>query len=183
MNTRVVDDGEIAVDSEAAQVAILGGERGDGTFGQKPARRELPSGTGKLAPSQKTDISQTRVHLPEDVNSSTNLEFSPDGTKMVYFSLESPSTPHGLIVRPVVTVSPNVPPRTTVLLAEGPPTIYYQPKWSPDGRWIAFYRHSPSTGRSPGSGEDYGRVYDFLRQAADLHFSNANRFQQVIQRG
>ena len=150
LNTRVVDDGELAVDSEAAEVAILGGEQIDGSFGQKPERRELPSGAGQLEPSQKTDISHTRVHLPDDVNSS-DLEFSPDGTKIVYFSSASPSTPHGLIVRPIVSESPDETVQLTVLADEA---IYYQPKWSSDGRWIAFYRHSSSTGRSPGSGED-----------------------------
>ena len=154
LNTRVVDDGEIAVDSEAAQISIFGGEQVDGSFGKEPERRELPIGTGQLESSQKTDISHTRVHLPDDVNTSTDLEFSPDGTKMVYFSLGSGSTPRGLIVRPVVSESPDATVRSLVLVDEGPPTFYYQPKWSLDGRWIAFYRHSPSTGRSPGSGED-----------------------------
>ena len=156
LKTRVFENGELAVDAEATEVAILGGEQEDSAFGQEPKRRKLPTGTGQLESPQKTDISQTRVHLPDDVNSSTNLEFSPDGTKMVYFSLESPSTPRGLIVRPVVSESPDVTLQATVLMDEGAPMFYYQPKWSPDGRWIAFYRHSPSTatGRSPGSGED-----------------------------
>ena len=53
LKTRVVDDGEIAVDPEAAQVVILGGEQKDGSFGQKPERRELPTGTGQLNPRRK----------------------------------------------------------------------------------------------------------------------------------
>ena len=172
LNTRVVDDGEIAVDAEATEVAILGGEQIDGSFGQKPERRELPTGTGQLESSQKTDISHTRVHLPDDVNTSTDLEFSPDGTKMVYFSLGSHSTPRGLIVRPVVSESPDATVQLTVLVDEGPPTTYYQPKWSPDGRWIALYRHSPSTGRirrSPGSGEDMD-VCMISAAGGELHF-------------
>ena len=154
LKTQAFENGELAVDAEATEVAILGGEQVDGNFGQKPERRELPTGSGQHEPTQKKDISQTRVHLPDDVNSSTNLEFSPDGTKIVYFSLGSPSTPRGLIVRPVASESPDVTLQPTVLVDEGAPTFYYQPKWSPDGRWIAFYRHSPTTGRSPGSGED-----------------------------
>ena len=165
LNTRVVDDGEFAVDSEAAEVAILGGEQIDGSFGQKPERRELPTGTGQLESSQKTDISHTRVHLPDDVNS-TDLEFSPDGTKIVYFSSVSPSTPHGLIVRPIVSESPDETVQLTVLADEA---IYYQPKWSSDGRWIAFYRHSSSTGRSPGSGEDMD-VCMISASGGELHF-------------
>ena len=153
LKTQAFENGELAVDAAATEVAILGGEQADGSFGQKPEQRELPTGTGQLESPQKTDISHMRVNLPDNVNSS-NLEFSPDGTKMVYFSLGSLSTPRGLIVRPVVSESPDATVRLTVLADEGSPAMYYQPKWSLDGRWIAFYRHSPSTGRSPGSGED-----------------------------
>ena len=166
LNTRVVDDGEIAVDSEAAQISILGGEQGVGNFGQKPARRELPTGTGQPEPSQKTDISQTRIYVPDDVNSTTQLDFSPDGSEMVYDSAGSPSTPLGLLVLPVVSVSPDVTLQPTVLLNEAG---YYQPKWSPDGRSIAFYRHRPSTGISPGSGEDMD-VCMISASGGELHF-------------
>ena len=154
LKAQVLENGEIAVDAEATEVAIFGGEQEDGIFRQEPKRRALPTNEGQLEESQKKDMSPTIVHLPDDVNPGTNLDFSPDGTKIVYFSLESPSTPSGLIVLPVVSLSPDVTLQPTVLVDEGIPTIYYQPVWSPDGRWIAFYRHSPSTGRSPGSGED-----------------------------
>ena len=166
LKTRVFEHGELAVDTEAAQVAILGGEHGVGNFGQKPARRELPTGTGQPEPSQKTDISQTRIYAPDDVNSTTQLDFSPDGTKMVYFSSGSPSTPLGLLVLPVVSVSPDVTLQPTVLLNEAG---YYQPKWSPDGRSIAFYRHRPSTRISPGSGEDMD-VCMISASGGELHF-------------
>ena len=172
LKTQALKNGELAVDAAATEVAILGGEQADGSFGQKPKRRELPTGAGQLEPSQKSDISQTRVHLPEDVNSSTVLEFSPDGTKMVYFSSGSPSSPSGLIVRPIVSDSPDATVQSLVLVDEGPPTVYYQPKWSPNGRWIAFYRHSPSTGRirtSPGSGEDMD-VCMISAAGGELHF-------------
>ena len=73
---------------------------------------------------------------------------------MVYYSWESSSTPRGLLVLPVTFTSQDIPVNPTVLVDEGIPTVYYVPKWSPDGRQIAFYRHSPSTGTSPGTGED-----------------------------
>ena len=158
LKTQVFENGEIAVDAEAIHVSILGGEHTNGSFGQEPKRRELPAGERQLKSTQKKDISPTRVHLPDDVQSIWEYDFSPDGTKLVYFNPKisslPTSTPSGLIVLPVVSLSPDVTLQPTVLVDEGIPTIYYQPVWSPDGRWIAFYRHSPSTGRSPGSGED-----------------------------
>ena len=169
LNMQVFENGELAVDPEAAQVVILGGEQADGSFGQKPQERELATSTGQLEESQKRDMSLTAVHLPDDVNPGTHLDFSPDGTKMVYFSLESPPSPRGLIVRPVISESPDATVQSSVLVDEAPRTIYYQPKWSPDGRWIAFYRHSPSTGRSPGSGEDMD-VCMISAASGELHF-------------
>ena len=154
LKTRIFENGEIAVDAEATEVAILGSQQVDGGFGQKPERRELPTNEGQLDESQKKDMLPKVVHLPDDVGPGTELDFSPDGSEMVYFSIGTLSTPGRLIVHPVVSVSPDVTLQSTVLVVESVPTIYYQPKWSPDGRWIAFYRHSPSTGRSPGSGED-----------------------------
>ena len=154
LKTQAFENGELAVDAEATEVTMLGGEQVDGGFGQKPERRELPTNEGQLDESQKKDMLPKVVHLPDDVGPGTELDFSPDGREMVYFSIGSPPTPGGLIVRPVVSGSSDVTLQPTVLVNEGDPTFYYQPKWSPDGRWIAFYRHSPSTGRSPGSGED-----------------------------
>ena len=88
---------------------------------------------------------------------------------MVYFSLGSSSSPRGLIVRPVVSESPDATVQPTILVDEDIPTFYYRPKWSPDGRWIAFYRHNPSTGRSPGSGEDMD-VCVISASGGELHF-------------
>ena len=154
LNTQVVEDGELPVDAEVTRVAILGGEGEDGDFGQKPRQRELLAGDGQLRPSKRKDVSLTDVHLPDDVNPIGNLDFSPDGTEIVYFSGGTSSTPSGLLVSHVTSASQDIPVNPTVLVDEGVPTVYYVPKWSPDGRQIAFYRHSPSTWTSPGTGED-----------------------------
>ncbi len=154
LNTQVFEDGDLPVDVEATRVAILGAEGENGDFGQKPARRKLLTGDGQLRSSQKNGVSLTGVYLPDGVNPHGNLDFSPDGTKMAYFSWGPSSTPRGLLVLPVTSASQDMPVKPTVLVDEGIPTVYYVPKWSPDGRWIAFYRHSPSTGTSPGTGED-----------------------------
>ncbi len=154
LKTKVVENGDLPVDAQATRVAILGAEGKDGDFGQKPQRRELLTRDGQLRSSQKNGVSLTGVYLPDEVNPSGNLDFSPDGTKMTYFSWGPSSTPRGLLVLPVTSASQDIPVNPTVLVDEGIPTVYYVPKWSPDGRWIAFYRHSPSTGTSPETGED-----------------------------
>ena len=169
LKTQVFENGELAVDAEATQVAILGGEQVDGSFGQKPERRELPTNEGQLEESQEKDMLPKLVHLPDDVGPGTELDFSPDGSKMVYFSIGTPSTPCGLIVRPAVSVSTDVTVEPKVLVDEDTGAIYYQPKWSPDGRWIAFYRHDPSTGTSPGTGEDMD-VCMISSTGGELHF-------------
>ena len=55
LKTQVFENGEIAVDPHAAQVAILGGEQGVGNFGQKPARRELPTAVGQSEDSPEPE--------------------------------------------------------------------------------------------------------------------------------
>ena len=56
LKTRVFENGELAVDAEATEVTILGGEQEDGTFGQEPKRREISSrrlGNPMTHPSRK----------------------------------------------------------------------------------------------------------------------------------
>ena len=156
LKTRVLEDGEIAVDAAATQVAILGGEQEDGSFGQEPKRREIFAAVGEPEDSPKPEQTRTRLHLLDDFHPFWNLDFSPDGTKIVNCSIGPPdmSAPAGLVVRSVVSESPDVDSEPMVLLNEDN-IFYYQPKWSPNSKWVAFHRHTPSTnGTSPGSGED-----------------------------
>ena len=156
LKTRVFENGELAVDAEATEVAMLGGEHADGTFGQEPNRREMPAAVGQPDDSPKPEQTRTRLHLLDNFRPSWDLDFSPDGRRVVYYSLGRPDTtiPPGLVVRSVVSESPDVDSEPMVLLDEDD-VFYYQPKWSPDGKWIAFHRHTPATnGTSPESGED-----------------------------
>lgn len=156
LKTQVFENGELAIDAAATEVAILGGEQENGSFGQEPKRRELPTVVVQPEDSPKPEQTRTRLHLLDDFRPFWNLDFSPDGTKLVNCSIGPPdmSAPSGLVVRPSASVSPDVDNEPMVLLYEDN-TLYYQPKWSPDGKWIAFHRHTPATnGTSPGSGED-----------------------------
>ena len=156
LNTRVVDDGEIAVDSEAAQISILGGEQGIGTFGQEPERRELSTVVGQPEDSPEPEKTLTRLHMLDDFRQSWNLDFSPDGTKIVYYSLGRPDTtiPPGLVVRSLVSEPSDVKGEPIVLLYEYGAACY-QPKWSPDGKWIAFLRNEYAMGDgAPGNNMD-----------------------------
>ena len=81
LNTRVVDDGEIAVDPEAAQVVILEGEQVDGSFGQKPKQRELFATVGQPKESPEPELTLTRLHFLDEFSPGWDLDFSPDGKK------------------------------------------------------------------------------------------------------
>ena len=169
LNAQVVEDGELPVDAEATRVAILGAEGKDGNFGRTPKPLETLAAIGQVEESNEKKITVTGVHLPDDINTAGNLDFSPDGTKMVCFSPGFLSTPRGLVVLPVVSASPDVTVQPAVLVDEGIPVVYFQPKWSPDGRQIAFYRHNSSIGTSPGTGEDMD-VCLISTSGGDLHF-------------
>ena len=142
LKTQVFENGEIAVDAEATEVAILGGEREGSSFGQQPNRREIPTTVGQPADSPKPEKALTRLHFLDDFDPGWNLDFSPDGRRVVYYSLGRPDTtvPPGLVVRSLVSESPVVRTEPMVLLHEDG-AAYYQPKWSPDGKWIAFLRN------------------------------------------
>ncbi|MDE0042603.1 MAG: hypothetical protein OXT74_11255, partial [Candidatus Poribacteria bacterium] len=141
LKTRVFENGELAVDAQAAEVAILGSEHADGSFGQQPKRREIPAAIGQPDDSPNQDKTPTRLHLLDDFRPSWNLDFSPDGRRVVYYSLGRPdiTIPPGLVVRCLVSESPGADNEPLVLLHEYGAACY-QPKWSPDGKWIAFLR-------------------------------------------
>ena len=141
LKTRVFENGELAVDAEATEVTILGGEQEDGTFGQEPKRREIPAAIGQPDDSSKQEKTPTRLHLLDDFSPGLDLDFSPDGTKIVHYGLRSLGTPPGLVIRHLESESPNANDTPTTVLLSEDKAVYYKPKWSPDGKWIAFLRH------------------------------------------
>ena len=150
LKTQVVEDGELPVDAEATRVMVLGAEGESGTFGQKPEPLKTPAAVGQPdeMDNPNEEIMVTEIRLPDEIDHDNpwGIDISPDGTKMVY-SVDSvrnsPTLSRSfftqLILQPVVNLSTHVSPESTVLLQEDAAS-YSTPKWSPDGKWIAFYR-------------------------------------------
>ena len=150
LKTQVVEDGDLPVDAEATRVAILGAEGKDGAFGQKPEPLKTAAAIGQpeemVNPNE--EITVTEIRLPDELDRDNpwGIDISPDGTKMIYSVDSVRNDPTllrtfftQLIVQPVANLSTHVSPESTVLLQEDAAS-YIAPKWSPDGKWIAFYR-------------------------------------------
>ena len=156
LNTRVFENGELAVDAQATEVAILSGEQRANGLRKQEKTVQVPSITGENAKSDEKEKAITSIYLPKDA--SWDLDISPDGTKMAYPGRGV--TPSGyefqLIVSPLVDVSGEVPPTQTVLVHGEKTTQYFQPKWSPNGKWIAFFRQD----NQHQGGEDHGSDID-----------------------
>ena len=142
--TQVVESGALPVDAEVTQVALLAAAQDDGDFGQKPKPLQTPAAVAEGEESDEKEIAVTSLQFPYDIRLSWNVDISPDGTQIVYHGWRETAIPsgagHQLIVRPLVDASTDVSPEPTVLLQEEAAT-YLDPKWSPNGKWIAFYRH------------------------------------------
>ena len=143
--TQVIEGGEIPVDDEATQVAVLANERGDDTFGHKPKPIEetalIPQ--SKDADQRKAEIAFSGIRLPEDLSMSWDIDISPGGAEFVHVSRGYESRSIQLVRFPVVEIDATVPMdgARRVILEEGYEQVdYFDPKWSPDGKWIAFYR-------------------------------------------
>ena len=154
LKTQVFENGEIAVDAEATEVAILGGQHQDNSVRQKQKTIKIPSVIGKIAETDEKEKTITGIYLPNDA--SWDMDISHDGTKMVYPGRRV--TPSGyefqLIVSPLIDVSSDVPPRQSILVQGEGTTQYFQPKWSPNGKWIAFYRQEYQNRGAEGHGSD-----------------------------
>ena len=144
-NTRAPEGGEIPVDDEATQVAVLANERGDDTFGHKPKPIEdtalIPQ--SKDADQRKADIAFSGIRLPEDLNMSWDIDISVGGAELVYVRRGYKYRSIQLVRLPVVEIDATAPMEGArrVILEEGYEQVdYFDPKWSPDGKWIAFYR-------------------------------------------
>ena len=188
LKTQVVEDGELPVDVQATRVAILGAEGEDGDFGQKPGPLKTPAAMGQAEESNDKKTTVTGIHVPDALDRSWNIDISPDGTKMVYID-------DGLIVQPLVDVSNDLSTEPTVLLKESPQEIllrespratyyfpratYYQPKWSPDGKWIAFYRQEFSEGKNRNMNDMHVEVYLIPASGGEFRFlahTNSNNY-------
>ena len=143
LKTQVVENGALPVDAEVTQVALLADTQDDGDFGQKPKPRQTPAaiGEGEESEQPNAELTLTRIHIPDDLRRTWNVDISPDGTKMVYDARTDSG--YQLTVRLLVDASTDVSPERTVLLQEMTAS-HVNPKWSPDGKWIAFYRHEYS---------------------------------------
>ena len=154
LKTQVFEDGEIAVDAEATEVAILSSQRRENGIRQRQKSIKMSSVIGKTAETDKKEKTTTSIHLPNDA--SWDMDISHDGTKMVYPGRRV--TPSGyefqLIVSPLIDVSSDVPPRQSILVQGEGTTQYFQPKWSPNGKWIAFYRQEYQNRGAEGHGSD-----------------------------
>ncbi len=143
--TRAPEGGEIPVDDEATQVAVLANERGDDTSGHKPKPIEetalIPR--SKDADQPKADIAFTGIRLPEDFSASWDIDISVGGAELVYVSRGYKFRSIQLVRLPVVEIDATAPMDGArhVILEEGREQVdYFDPKWSPNGKWIAFYR-------------------------------------------
>ena len=107
----------------------------------------LPFLSNFSAHAVNSNATLTPLSIPKDMLNEWNIDISPDGTKLVYeeqsLSTEQPIRQvHRLVVRSITADDFSAPSEPQVLIEE-PSRLwarYYQPTWSPDGNWIAFYR-------------------------------------------
>ena len=157
LRTQVVENGALPVDAEVTQVALLADAQDDGDFGQKPKPLQTPAAIGEGEEIDEKEIAITGIHILDNFIS-IGVDISPDGTKMVYANRQLIPSELGLefklLVLSLVDVSTNVSPEPTVLLQEPHhhKVNYFNPKWSPDGKWVAFYRLEEVEGRRRSAG-------------------------------
>ena len=143
--TQVPDHGELPVDAEAMHVAVLANEQGDDTLGQKPKPVDSVASIPQTedADQSNVEISLTGIQLPEDFDITWDTDISPDGAEFVYVSRWNESGMVQLARFPIVGIDAEAPrerERQAILEEPRDEADYFQPKWSPDGKWVAFYR-------------------------------------------
>ena len=143
LKTQVVEDGDLPVDAQATRVAILGAEGDDGDFGQKPEPLKTPAATGQAEDSSEKKITVTAIHVPDDLDLGWDIDISPDGTQFAYMPFpEEPSLRKPTIaIYPLAELDSNTPVERKIIYVDGSESVQpVQPKWSPNGKLIAFYR-------------------------------------------
>ena len=147
LKTQVVEDGDLPVDAEATRVAILGAEGEAGDFGGRPEPLKTLAAIGQTEESNEKKITVTAIHVPNDRILSWSIDISPDGTQFAYVPFpEQPAQRQPMIaLYPLTRLDSNAPVERKTIYADGPGGEWPdRPKWSPDGKWIAFYRQEQS---------------------------------------
>ena len=150
LKTQVIEDGDLPVDVEATRVAILGAEGKDGDFGQKPEPLKMPAATGQADESHEKKIALTAIRVPDDLLLGTDIGISPDGTQFAYMPFqESVLWKPAIAIYPLTELDSNAPAERKTIYVDHVDSSklgvqLVEPKWSHDGKWIAFYRREYS---------------------------------------
>ena len=147
LKTQVVEDGEFPEDAEATRVMVLGAEGEDGDFGQRPKPLKTPAAIGQAEESNEKKITVNAIRMPEDLLLGWSIDISPDGTQFVYmpFPEEVALRKPAIALYPLTRLDSNTPAERKTIYVDNLGNVQHvKPKWSPDGKWIAFYRREYS---------------------------------------
>ena len=140
LKTQVVEDSMLPVDAEVTRVAILGAEGEDGDFGRRSEPLKTPAAIGQpeemVNPNEEITVSA--ISMPDDLGDNLwDIDISPDGTQFVYVPQWKPV----LTLYPFTGLNPSASAERKDLFVDASNNVrFVQPRWSPDGKWIALYR-------------------------------------------